>query len=105
MDDRKLIHKQSNVFITISLVNPEESYVIYADARLESIANSVERNTKLPGYHNNARFNIFLEQTIPYRQKYEVPSIGFQTFFIWSFKIVIDSWKFTMLLLYLLWDD
>ena len=36
---------------------------------------------------------------------YEVPSISFQTFFVWVFKIVIDSWKFSMLLLYILWDD
>ena len=26
-------------------------------------------------------------------------------FFVWAFKMVIDSWKFTMLLLYILWDD
>ena len=31
--------------------------------------------------------------------------ISFQTFFVWQFKIVVDSWKFTMLLLYILWDD
>ena len=31
--------------------------------------------------------------------------ISFQTFFIWAFKIVVDSWKFSMLLLYILWDD
>ena len=31
--------------------------------------------------------------------------ISFQSFFIWGFKIVVDSWKFTMLLLYILWDD
>ena len=36
---------------------------------------------------------------------YEVHTITFQTFFVWAFKIVIDSWKFTMLLLYILWDD
>ena len=36
---------------------------------------------------------------------YEVPSISFQTFFVWTFNIVVDSWKFTMLLLYILWDD
>ena len=36
---------------------------------------------------------------------YEVRMISFQTFFVWAFKIVIDSWKFTMLLLYILWDD
>ena len=31
--------------------------------------------------------------------------ISFQTFFVWAFKIVVDSWKFSMLLLYILWDD
>ena len=36
---------------------------------------------------------------------YMVHSIGFQTFFVQAFKIVVDSWKFTMLLLYILWDD
>ena len=34
-----------------------------------------------------------------------VPSISFQTFFVRAFKIVIDSCKFSMLLLYILWDD
>ena len=28
-----------------------------------------------------------------------------QTFFVWAFKIVVDFWKFSMLLLYILWDD
>ena len=36
---------------------------------------------------------------------YVVYSISFQTFFIQAFKIVVDSWKFSMLLLYILWDD
>ena len=36
---------------------------------------------------------------------YVEPSISFQTFFEQAFKIVVDSWKFTMLLLYILWDD
>ena len=30
---------------------------------------------------------------------------SFQTFFVQAFKIVVDSWKFSMLLLYILWDD
>ena len=29
----------------------------------------------------------------------------FPDFFVQTFKIVVDSWKFTMLLLYILWDD
>ena len=32
-------------------------------------------------------------------------TISFQTFFVWTFKIVVDYWKFTMLLLCILWDD
>ena len=32
-------------------------------------------------------------------------SISFQTFFVWASKIVVDSWKRSMLLLYILWDD
>ena len=36
---------------------------------------------------------------------YVVHSISFQTFFLLAFKIVVDSWKFSMLLLYILWDD
>ena len=39
------------------------------------------------------------------RPSYVVPSITFQTFFVQAFKIVVGSWKFTMLLLYILWDD
>ena len=34
-----------------------------------------------------------------------MPSISFQTFFVQAFKIVVDSWKFSMLLLYILWDE
>ena len=29
----------------------------------------------------------------------------FPAFLVWEFKIVVDSWKFSMLLLYILWDD
>ena len=37
--------------------------------------------------------------------EYEVHTISFQTFFVWAFKIVVDSWEFSTLLLYILWDD
>ena len=36
---------------------------------------------------------------------YVVPSIRFQTFFVQAFKIGVDSWTFSILLLYILWDD
>ena len=35
---------------------------------------------------------------------YVLPSISFQTF-LQAFEIVVDSWKFNMLLLFLLWDE
>ena len=34
-----------------------------------------------------------------------LPSISFQTFFVQTFKIVVDSWTFTRLLRYILWGD
>ena len=34
-----------------------------------------------------------------------LPSISFQTFFVQAFKIVAESWNFSMLLLYILRDD
>ena len=36
---------------------------------------------------------------------YEAHTISFQTFFLGAFNIVVDSWKFTILLLYILLDD
>ena len=51
-------------------------------------------------YYLNVTDCFFLREYI-----YVVPSIGFQTFFLWAFKIVVDSSKFNMLLLYILWDD
>ena len=36
---------------------------------------------------------------------YVVPLIRFQTFLVQAFKIGVDSWKFSILLLYILWDD
>ena len=36
---------------------------------------------------------------------YVVHSISFHTFFVQTFKIVVDSWKFGMLLQYILWDE
>ena len=36
---------------------------------------------------------------------YEGHMISFQTFFVWAFKIVADSWTFSMLFLYCFWVD
>ena len=32
-------------------------------------------------------------------------TIRFQTFFVWAFQIILDSWKLSILWLYILWDD
>ena len=47
----------------------------------------------------NAKFSLYIYI------RYEVHTISFKTFFVWAFKIVVDSWKFIMLLLYIIWDD
>ena len=52
--------------------------------------------------HDNRIFHYFVGI---YINIYKVHMISFQTFFVWGFKMVVDSWKFSMLLLYILWDD
>ncbi len=37
--------------------------------------------------------------------RYGVYSICLLTFFVQAFKIAVESWRFSMLLLYILWDD
>ena len=47
-------------------------------------------------------------RSIPKRIKENGITIAFNKFldfFVLAFKIVVDSWKFNMLLLYILWDD
>ena len=47
-------------------------------------------------YRSNYPFHLFV---------YVVPWISFQMFFVQAFEIGIDSWKFSILLRYILWDD
>ena len=56
----------------------------------------------------NYRKNL-IEESQPrsglyFHERYEVHTIGFQTFFVRTFKTVVDSWKVSMLLC-ILWDD
>ena len=37
-----------------------------------------------------------------YTHTYEVRTISFQTFFVWAFKIVIDSWNFIVITIHLM---
>ena len=39
------------------------------------------------------------------KASYVVPSKSSKTFFVQAFSIVLNSWKFSMLLLYILWND
>ena len=48
---------------------------------------------------------VHLLFSYPLKDSYEVHTISFQTFFVWAFRIIIDTWKFSLLLLYILWDD
>ena len=59
---------------------------------VDSSSDYLETNSKL--------INIYI-----YIYIYVVHSISFQTFFVLAFKIVVDSWQFSMLLLYIFWDD
>ena len=45
------------------------------------------------------------KETFPLEIIYVEPSLSFQTIFVQASKIIVDSWKFSMLLLYILWDD
>ena len=46
-------------------------------------------------------FWVFEESLIHVRGAFN----KFPYFFVWAFKIIVDFWKFAMLLLYILWDD
>ena len=46
---------------------------------------------------------ITLHHEYIYIYIYVMPSISFQTYFVLAFKIVVDTWKLSMLLLYMRW--
>ena len=61
----------------------------------------------MAGYRDPAEFvDVQLKMIQNRKSIYEVHSIGFQPFFfVWAFKIVVDPWKFSILLLYILRGD
>ena len=76
-----------------------EDAVLKTCLRQWAIGKSGERGSgisMLPARHDDIYIYIYI---------YILPSISFQTFLVQAFKIVVDSWKFSMLLLYILWDD
>ena len=46
-----------------------------------------------------------IQQRHQYARQVQGAFNKFPNFFVQAFKIVVDSWKFTMLLLYIVWDD
>ena len=72
---------------------------IYRDIALYFRVLNAEKNLRI----KNAKRLLLI--IIVYIYIYEVHTISFQTFFVWAFKIVVNSWTFSMLLLYILWDD
>ena len=46
-----------------------------------------------------------MNSIFPQAMGYVMHSVSFHTFSVPAFKIVVDSWKFSMLLLYILWSD
>ena len=56
-------------------------------------------------FDDTNRWYMHNPKSVLENKTYVVHSISFQTFFVQAFEIVIDSWKLSMLLLYILWDD
>ena len=50
-------------------------------------------------------FNLFYSFLSPFFHDVHGSFNKFPDFFVQAFQIVVDSWKFSMLLLYILWDD
>ena len=61
--------------------------------------------TMLKSLHPRDDVDTLCVKKIRRKRSYVVHSIGFQTFFVQTFKIFVDSWKFPMLLLYIICDD
>ena len=56
-------------------------------------------------YVSKIDVSVFLSVSIIVLQNVRGAFNKFPDFFVQAFKIVIDSWKFILLLLYILWDD
>ena len=80
------------------------SYEIELAIRVQ-ILNGAVYISLSPEYPRERHKSLYLHWMATNVANYMVHSISFQPFFVQAFKIVVDSWKFTMLLLYILWDD
>ena len=86
--------------------------LLYNSHNLTSvISRSLSRNAVYVFYNpsqlGSKRLHLAVYTTWPSKTYYiyEVHTKSFQTVFVWAFEIIVDSWKFSMLLLYILWDD
>ena len=54
--------------------------------------------------YSSLRYQVEVKRRLAF-ESYEVHTISFQTFGVWSSKIVVDFRNFSMLLLYILWHN
>ena len=98
-----LTHKQTHIHKN---THKRKHYLTHRHAHAHTYTHKhIYGNTHTQTYthttHTHARPHSCIRS---YKYTYEGHTIGFQTFFVWAFEIGIDSWKFTMLLLSILWD-
>ena len=101
---RRLAAKNSLVLASFrhQVMNPVVNYYIYHLSPVKASMITFKSWFGLILWHIN-HWRLLNAKSCLYI--YEVHTIGFQTFFEWAFKIVVDSWKFSILLLYIFWDD
>ena len=87
------IPKTKKIVLDAALLNTQHYKVSYDSLHLYVVA--VEKGSFGSPLTKVTNFTIYIL----------VPLISFQAFFVQAFKIVVDSWKFSILLLYILWDD
>ena len=91
------VHNVSSVFL---IKVPSYKYKVLIASESISLFLSLSLSLSLIHTHTHTHTHTYI-----YIYIYEVHTISLPTFFVWAFKIVVDSWKYSMLLLYILWDD
>ena len=99
LDFRSKTIRKKSILILSSHCSKSDAFVVLSDFRVDFLGEGKDAAFRPCLYGD-----LFIH-CIAKPKKYVVPSIGLQTFFVQAFKIVVDSWKVIMLLLYILWDD
>ena len=64
-----------------------------------------KQKTKLPSQRNQEIKKVQVDQKSKWIIEIRGTFNEIPEFFVQAFKITVDSWKFSILLLYILWDD